>query len=69
MKQQFQDNPEYYLKYCKAIESELNVRFKLILNDTPEAMEAKEVSIGLLKLSKEFFDIFHSSQCLRCHGS
>lgn len=44
MKQQFRDNPEYYLKYCKAIESELNVRFKLIVNDTPEAIEAKEVS-------------------------
>lgn len=43
MKERFASDPEYYLRYCKSIESELNVRFKLILNDTPEATHAKQV--------------------------
>ncbi|OQV00988.1 hypothetical protein CLAIMM_06414 [Cladophialophora immunda] len=36
------DNPELFLKYSKMIELELNIRFKLILNGTPEAEAAKE---------------------------
>ncbi len=39
----FADNPQLFLKYSKMIESELNVRFKFILNGTPEAEGAKEV--------------------------
>jgi len=42
-KKRFRDNPELYLKYSKMIESELNQRFKFILNGTPEAEAAKEV--------------------------
>ena len=38
----FQDDPELFKRYSKMIESELNVRFKFILNDTPEAQAAKE---------------------------
>lgn len=38
----FQDDPLEYLKYCKQIESELNQRFKFILNGTPEAAQAKK---------------------------
>lgn len=41
----FREDTEYYLRYCKAVESELNVRFRLILNGTPEAIAAKEVSM------------------------
>lgn len=43
MKEKFRNDPEYYLRYCKAVESELNVRFKFLLNDTPDAAAAKEV--------------------------
>lgn len=38
----FQDDPELFKRYTKMIESELNVRFKFILKDTPEAQAAKE---------------------------
>ncbi|OQV06871.1 hypothetical protein CLAIMM_11386 [Cladophialophora immunda] len=41
-RQRFAENPELYLKYSKMIESELNKRFKFILNGTPDAIEAKE---------------------------
>jgi hypothetical protein len=46
-KKRFAENPDLYLKYSKMIESELNQRFKMILNGTPEALEAKEVSYVL----------------------
>ena len=39
----FAENPELFLKYSKMIESELNVRFKFILNGTKEAEGAREV--------------------------
>lgn len=45
--EQKQDFAERYLEYqdyCKAIENELNQRFKFILNGTPEAAESKQVS-------------------------
>lgn len=42
----FAEKPELYLKYSKMIESELNKRFKFILNGTSDAIEAKEVSIA-----------------------
>ncbi|EXJ55336.1 hypothetical protein A1O7_08263 [Cladophialophora yegresii CBS 114405] len=38
----FAENPELFLKYSKMIESELNVRFKFILNGTQEAEGARE---------------------------
>ncbi|KIV93713.1 hypothetical protein PV10_04908 [Exophiala mesophila] len=41
-KKRFADKPELFLKYSKMIESELNVRFKFILNGTPEAEGARE---------------------------
>ncbi|KAH8807486.1 putative MoxY [Xylogone sp. PMI_703] len=43
-KKKFADEPDFYLSYCKAIESELNIRFKFILNGTKDAIEAKEYS-------------------------
>ncbi|RVX67654.1 hypothetical protein B0A52_08183 [Exophiala mesophila] len=41
-KKRFADKPDLFLKYSKMIESELNVRFKFILNGTPEAEGARE---------------------------
>jgi cation diffusion facilitator CzcD-associated flavoprotein CzcO len=38
----FEEDPELFKRYSKMIESELNVRFKFILNGTPEAQAAKE---------------------------
>ncbi|KAK4635895.1 FAD-binding monooxygenase moxY [Fulvia fulva] len=45
-KKRFRQDDKQYQAYCKAIESELNVRFRLILNGTPEASAAKEFSIN-----------------------
>jgi hypothetical protein len=45
IKERFRKDPKFYLAYCKAIESELNVRFRLVMNGTPEAKRAKEVRI------------------------
>ncbi|KIX09207.1 uncharacterized protein Z518_00286 [Rhinocladiella mackenziei CBS 650.93] len=42
--QKFRDDPEFYLSYCKAIESELNVRFKFYINGSDDAREAREYS-------------------------
>ena len=47
IKKRFEEDPKFYLSYCKAIESELNVRFKLIMKGTPEAKAAKDVRHGL----------------------
>lgn len=44
-KQRFRDDPKLYLSYCKAVESELNQRFKLVINGSPDAVEAREYSI------------------------
>jgi cation diffusion facilitator CzcD-associated flavoprotein CzcO len=44
-KQRFRDDPDLYLSYCKAIETELNVRFKLVVNGSIDAKEAREYSI------------------------
>ncbi|EXJ74840.1 uncharacterized protein A1O5_01536 [Cladophialophora psammophila CBS 110553] len=38
----FAENPDLFLRYSKMIESELNVRFKFILNGTKEAEGARE---------------------------
>ncbi|KAF2652919.1 cyclohexanone monooxygenase [Lophiostoma macrostomum CBS 122681] len=43
-KQSFAQDPTSYLEYCKEIESELNQRFKFILNGTPESAQAIEFS-------------------------
>ncbi|KAH7072432.1 FAD/NAD-P-binding domain-containing protein [Paraphoma chrysanthemicola] len=45
VKQKFRNDEKHYMAYCKAIESELNMRFKIILNGTPEAAAAKKYSI------------------------
>lgn len=42
-KKRFAEKPDLFLRYSKMIESELNVRFKFILNGTPEAEGAREV--------------------------
>lgn len=44
-KQLFHDDPELYLRYCKALESELNVRFKFYINGSEDAIEARRFSI------------------------
>ena len=44
-KQRFRDDPKFYLSYCKAVESELNQRFKLVINGSIDAVEAREYSI------------------------
>ena len=53
--QKFRDDPDFYLAYCKAIESELNVRFKFYINGSADAIEAKEYSIKEMqsKLTKK----------------
>lgn len=48
-KEMFEKNPELYLRYCKAIESELSVRFRMVLNDSPEALEARKFSEAQMK--------------------
>jgi cation diffusion facilitator CzcD-associated flavoprotein CzcO len=52
-KQRFKDDPTYYLSYCKAIESELSVRFKFLLNGTKDAIAAKEYSIKEMRRKLE----------------
>lgn len=42
-KEHFRNDPIEYQKYNKGIENELNVRFRYILQGTPEALEAKKV--------------------------
>lgn len=42
-KEIFKNDPVKYLKYRKNIESELNVRFKFILNGSPEQAAARKV--------------------------
>lgn len=56
----FADNPELFLKYSKMIESELNVRFKFILNGTKEAEGAKEVICGSTRIDAMLKDILSS---------
>lgn len=48
-KERFKKDPNFYLAYCKAIESELNVRVKFVINDSPEAKEAREFSTAEMK--------------------
>ncbi|KAL2834152.1 putative MoxY [Aspergillus pseudoustus] len=49
LQQKFQDDPEYYLWYCKAIESELNIRFKFYINGSQDAEEARAFSIAEMR--------------------
>lgn len=44
LKERFKNDPEYYLKYCKAVESELSTRFRIVLNGTTDAVGAREYS-------------------------
>ncbi|RSL99848.1 hypothetical protein CEP52_009501 [Fusarium oligoseptatum] len=48
-KKRFREDPDFYLAYCKAIESELTLRFRMVLNDSPEALQAKEFSTQEMK--------------------
>lgn len=52
-KKRFAEKPDLFLRYSKMIESELNVRFKFILNGTPEAEGAREVCCSDLCYLKE----------------
>lgn len=49
----FKDDPDFYLWYCKAIESELNVRFKFYINSSNDAQQAREYSIGEMQRKLE----------------
>jgi cation diffusion facilitator CzcD-associated flavoprotein CzcO len=44
-KKRFEQDPEFYKTYCKAVESELNQRFKIVMNGSDEAISAREYSI------------------------
>jgi cation diffusion facilitator CzcD-associated flavoprotein CzcO len=44
-KQRWEDHPEEYLEYRKAVESELNSRFRLYMKDSIEQKEARKFSI------------------------
>ncbi|KAL4889495.1 putative MoxY [Aspergillus ambiguus] len=48
-RQKFRDDPKLYLQYCKAIESELNVRFRMVINNSPEAIEARKFSTSQME--------------------
>ncbi|KAF4345630.1 hypothetical protein FBEOM_395 [Fusarium beomiforme] len=43
-KKKFQSDDEFYLSYCKAIESELNVRFKFLIKGSQDAIASREYS-------------------------
>ncbi|KAF2802377.1 FAD/NAD(P)-binding domain-containing protein [Mytilinidion resinicola] len=45
-KKRWEENPDEYLEYRKAIELELNSRFRLYLKDSPEQKEALDFSIN-----------------------
>lgn len=48
-KSRFRSDPDFYLSYCKAIESELNVRFKFLINGSEEAIQSREYSTQEMK--------------------
>lgn len=48
-RKKFQQNPELYLKYCKAIESELSLRFRMVITGSAEACEARQFSEDQMK--------------------
>jgi cation diffusion facilitator CzcD-associated flavoprotein CzcO len=54
-KQHFRDDPVFYLSYCKAIESELSVRFKFLINGSEDAIAARKYAIAEMerKLAKK----------------
>lgn len=43
-KQRFRDDPDLYQRYCKAVESELSQRFKIVVNDSVDAVDALRYS-------------------------
>jgi hypothetical protein len=43
-KKRFQDDPSFYLAYCKAVESELSTRFRFVVNGSDEAKDARAFS-------------------------
>ncbi|KAJ5621653.1 hypothetical protein N7528_006436 [Penicillium herquei] len=43
-KERFRNDPDLYLAYCKAVESELNQRFRIVINESEEATNAREYS-------------------------
>ncbi|KAJ5707658.1 hypothetical protein N7488_007459 [Penicillium malachiteum] len=43
-KERFRNDPDFYLAYCKAVESELNQRFRIVINESVEATNAREYS-------------------------
>jgi cation diffusion facilitator CzcD-associated flavoprotein CzcO len=43
-KQRFREDPQLYLSYCKGVESELNQRFKIVVNGSTDAINARSYS-------------------------
>ncbi|CAL5867100.1 uncharacterized protein PFLUO_LOCUS1312 [Penicillium psychrofluorescens] len=43
-KERFRNDPEFYLSYCKGVESELNQRFRIVINNSEEAINARKYS-------------------------
>lgn len=48
-KERFINDPEFYLSYCKGVESELNQRFKIVINDSDEAKNARAYSTSEMR--------------------
>ncbi|KAK5400810.1 hypothetical protein LTR06_011231 [Exophiala xenobiotica] len=44
-RRKFREDPDLYLRYCKGVESELNQRFKLVVNGSKDAIQARAYSI------------------------
>ncbi|KAH8590837.1 hypothetical protein B0O99DRAFT_654712 [Bisporella sp. PMI_857] len=46
--EQFKTHPDLYMKFIKAVENELNGKFKMTINGTPESMMAKKMLTGFM---------------------
>lgn len=44
IKDRFRNDTDFYLAYCKGVESELNQRFKIVINDSEDANNARQYS-------------------------
>lgn len=44
IKDRFRNDTDFYLAYCKGVESELNQRFRIVINDSEDAKNARQYS-------------------------
>jgi hypothetical protein len=47
-KKKLREDPELYLEYRKMIESEISERFRFILKNGPDAVQARNVSVTVV---------------------